>query len=218
MLHDTEYYDFLATAKRLIRAPEPEKKGNDLDGVSFQPPAVGGGHTDVSAQGFLKQFRGAVPENHELGMPARGCQRRVVFLKFWRNIAESPIRNHHLAMLDKTSIRDSDIHEAEINFKGFAIQQNRLNPDVDADKLRWVYFPDMQRDEIICFQQGDLTMYGAMGDAPPKIAFPDSRPDHATFHGAFEDPGAPSDAAPRQSIEAGAFVFLPEEASLPSKL
>merc|ERR1712113_158160 len=103
--------------------------------------------------------------------------------------------------------------------KGFSIMQNRLSSGTDPNKLKWVYFPRMQRDEIICFQQGDLTMHSQLeGAASSRIEFPDSARDHATFHGAFEDPTALADAPPRQSIEAGAFVFLPEEPEMMSTI
>jgi len=219
LLRDSEHYGYLAVAKRVVPVPGSETGDQDGDeAVAFQPPAVGGAHTDVNAEEYLKQFRGSVPEEHALGTPAPGRKRRVVFLKFWRNIADMPIVNHHLAMLDKSSIGDSNIHEAEINFKGMSIRQNRLNSDVDEGSLNWVYFPHMQRDEIICFQQGDMTMHGRIGDEPPKVIFPESRQDHSTFHGAFVDPSAPSDAPPRQSIEVAAYVFLPEEPLASSKM
>lgn len=215
MRNDTEYYNFLSVARRCIPKPDPQGEPPS----DFQPPAVGGAHTDVSAEGYLDQFRAGFPEGHVLGTPAAGRQRRVVFLKFWRNIADSPIVNHHLAMLDKSSLVDSDIHQGEIDFKGMRIKQNRLNADIDLDKLQWVYFPCMLRDEVICFQQGDLTLHGpGLTGSLPTVTFPASRQDHATFHGAFLDPSAPSDAAPRQSIEAAAFVFLPEEPDLSSRL
>lgn len=180
---------------------------------------MGGGHTDVSAEGFLNQFRAAFPEDSDMSAVSSGCKRRVLFLKFWRSIVETPIVNHHLAMLDKRSLDDSDMHEYELDFKGMLIKQNRFNADVDAGKLRWVYFPHMQRDEILCFQQGDLTLHcSASGELHQHVSFPELRQNHATFHGAFEDPTAPSDAPPRQSIECAAFVFLPEEPDVPARL
>jgi hypothetical protein len=233
MRDDRECYNFVSVSRRCIPKPSPQKESpssernadssqtseKTSEKVDIQPPAVGGAHTDASAEGYLTQFRGLFPEGHALGTPAPGRKRRVVLLKFWRNIADSPIVNHHLAMLDKSSLADSDIQPAEIDFRGFKIKQNRLKGNVDTDKLQWVYFPRMQRDEVICFQQGDLTLHGpGLNGAPPKVTFPTSRQDHATFHGAFLDPTAPSDAAPRQSIEAAAFVFLPEEPESTSRL
>jgi len=208
LLRDDKDYDFVSKARRIV--PKPEADG-EADGgkIAFQPPVVGGAHTDADAEAYLKQFRQAIPEDHELGMPAPGKKRRVVFLKFWRNVADTPILNHHLAVLDKTSLEDADICAGEFNFKGMIITQHRMKANVDVDKLRWVYFPRMHRDEILCFQQGDLTMHNAEGQL--SVTFPPLRQDHATFHGAFVDPTAPSNAPPRQSLETAAFVFLPEE-------
>mmetsp|Transcript_47709 Transcript_47709/g.102227 ORF Transcript_47709/g.102227 Transcript_47709/m.102227 type:complete len:444 (+) Transcript_47709:88-1419(+) len=215
MRDDTKYYSFVSVARQYIPKPNAQRR----DKVHFEPPAVGGAHTDVSAESYLSQFRDVFPEGHAFGTPAPGRQRRVVFLKFWRNIADSPIVNHHLAILDKSSLADSDIHEVDFSFKGIRIKQNRLNANIDLDKLQWVYFPRMQRDEVICFQQGDVTLHGpGLNGTPPKATFPKFRQDHATFHGAFLDPMPPSNAAPRQSIEAAAYVFLPEEPEITARL
>merc|ERR1711988_1541364 len=139
---------------------------------------------------------GILGDRHALGAPPSGAKRRVVFLKFWRNIADTPIENHHLAVLDKGSIENDDIYEGEINFGGYKIKQNRLIDHVDAAKLRWVYFPRMQRDEVLCFQQGDLTVH-ASASGEQSVSFPELRQDHATFHGAFHDPKASLHAPPR---------------------
>jgi hypothetical protein len=214
LLNEVDHYRFIERARRAIL-----QEGKGAETSTVQPPAVGGGHTDVSADGYLEQFRAQIPEDHPMSAVKPGYKRRVLFLKFWRNMVETPIVNHHLAVLDKKSLDDSDMHEAEICFKGYDIKQNRFNSDVDFDKLRWVYFPCMQRDEVLCFQQGDLTIHGAAdGDLQQRVSFPEMRQDHATFHGAFHDPSAPSDAPPRQSIECAAFVFLPEEPDTPARL
>jgi len=221
LLHnDTEYYNFVETSRLILPKPQQHTEHNsDLDAASFQPPAIGACHTDVSAEGCLSQFRQSIPETHALGKPGLGMKRRVVLLKFWRSVADTPILNHHLAVLDKSSLNDAEIFEAEINFKGYSIKQNRLVSGIDVDKLRWVYFPQMERDEVLCFQQGDLTMHGSWdSSASSCVTFPECRQDHATFHAAFEDPTAPRNAPSRQSIEAAAFVFLPEEPDVSSKL
>jgi len=212
LLNEVDHYRFVERARSALL-----REGKGTETSPFQPPAVGGGHTDVSAQGFLRQFRQQYPEDHPMSAVSPGYKRRVLFLKFWRNMVETPIVNHHLAMLDKSSLEDSDMHEHEIIFKGMPIKQNQFNSDVDFAKLRWVYFPCMQRDEILCFQQGDLTIHAsASGDQ--SVSFPELRQDHATFHGAFHDPTASLHAPPRQSIECAAFVFLPQEPDTPARL
>jgi len=222
LLNEADHYRFVERARcALLQEGDGEGKSEgDGEGKSaVQPPAVGGGHTDVSADGFLTQFRQQIPEDHPMSAVSPGYKRRVLFLKFWRNMVEAPIVNHHLAVLDKRSLEDSDMHEGEITFKGFNIKQNQLNSDVDFAKLRWVYFPCMQRDEVLCFQQGDLTLHGpAGGDVQQRVSFPELRQDHATFHGAFYDPTAPSHAPARQSIECAAFGFLPQEPDTPARL
>jgi len=222
MRDEFEYYNFIERVRSLIPKPGEADSidgSGSLNDVAFQPPALGGGHTDVSAQGFLSQFRSAIPEHHDLSMLTAGHKRRVMYLKFWRSIAHSPVENHHLAMLDKGSIEDSEIYEYDLNFKGMLIKQNRLKSCVNADKLRWVYFPRMQRDEVICFQQGDMTIHTSLGDGVhQRTTFPQLQPDHSTFHGAFEDPTAPVGTAPRQSVEVAAFVLLPEELDVQAKL
>lgn len=217
LLHEVDHYRFIARARCAILQEGDGAEKSEKS--AFQPPAVGGGHTDVSADGYLQQFRGAIPEDHPMSAVSPGYKRRVLFLKFWRNMVETPIVNHHLAVLDKTSLDDSDMHEGEITFKGMDIKQNQFNSDVDFANLRWVYFPCMQRDEVLCFQQGDLTLHGPAGGAlKQRVSFPEMRQDHATFHGAFHDPTAPLDAPARQSIECAAFVFLPEEPDTPARL
>jgi hypothetical protein len=206
LLNEVDHYRFVARARCALLQ---EKKTADVsadvsadksaskpaDKSAFQPPAVGSAHTDVSAEGFLRQFRQQFPQDHPMSAVSPGHKRRVLFLKFWRNMVEAPIVNHHLAMLDKSSLDDSDVHEHEINFKGMPIKQNRFNDDVDFAKLRWVYFPCMRRDEVLCFQQGDLTIHGSeSGDLEQRVSFPELRQDHATFHGAFHDPTAPAHA------------------------
>lgn len=81
ILRDDKYYDFVAKSRRLLPKPEFED-GNDSiqDAIAFQPPALGGGHTDVSAEGYLSQFRAAIPEDHEFGKPVPGKKRRVVWV------------------------------------------------------------------------------------------------------------------------------------------
>jgi hypothetical protein len=218
LLNEVDHYRFVARARCALLSAD-KSAGKSADKSAFQPPAVGSAHTDVSAEGFLKQFRQQFPQDHPMSAVSPGHKRRVLFLKFWRNMVEAPIVNHHLAMLDKSSLDDSDMHEHEINFKGMPIKQNRFNDDIDFAKLRWVYFPCMRRDEVLCFQQGDLTIHGAEGgDLEQRVSFPESRQNHAVFHGAFYDPTAPVHVPPRQSIECAAFVFLPQEPDVPARL
>lgn len=219
LLRDDPDYDFVAKSKKAMSWLGGAAGSGAPKKPELQPVALGI-HTDVSAQGCLNQFKGAFNSKHPLGSVAPGKKRRILFLKFWRSIdTEQPVQNHHLAMLDKSSFDDSEISELEIIFNGFPIKQYRLDGS-SRDKHHWVYFPSMKHDEIICFQQGDMTMHAGVcsesgGKSTPSVTFPRSRQDHATFHTSFVDPTAPTGAPPRESVEAAAFVFFPEEPDVP---
>ena len=58
---------------------------------------------------------------------------------------------------------------------------------------RWYYFPEMQMDEALLFKTFDSKTDG-------RARF--------TIHSSFEDPDAPADAAPRESIETRCLVFF----------
>lgn len=57
---------------------------------------------------------------------------------------------------------------------------------------RWYWFPRMTRDEVLLFKN-----YDTLTDGTARFA----------LHSAFEDPTAPADPAPRETIETRAFVF-----------
>ena len=58
---------------------------------------------------------------------------------------------------------------------------------------RWYYFPDMQPEEALVFK-----CYDSMKDGRARF----------TPHSSFEDPTTPTDAPPRESIEARLFAFF----------
>lgn len=58
---------------------------------------------------------------------------------------------------------------------------------------RWFYFPQMQADEAVLIRCFDSARSGAA---------------RFSAHGAFEDPGSPPDAPPRESIEVRTLVFF----------
>ena len=57
----------------------------------------------------------------------------------------------------------------------------------------WFYFPQMERHEALVFKVFD-------SDA--------SKPSRFTAHSAFDDPGTPAGAPPRESIETRTFAFF----------
>lgn len=115
-------------------------------------------------------------------------QRRFGIYNVWRPI-RGTVYDTPLALCDARSIAAGDLIATEMRYRDrtgetFAIA---FNPS-----QRWYYAPRMQRDEVFAFKCFD----SAPGDGPP-----------FTAHTAFDDPTAPPDAPPRESIEARILVL-----------
>ena len=113
---------------------------------------------------------------------------RFAIIQVWRAI-DSPIQSKTLALADARSIAFEDLMVAERRYPHRVGQTYRLkyNPD-----HRWIYFPEMRRDEAIVF----------------KVYDSDKNRARFTAHTSFEDPATPPGAPPRQSIEMRAFAFF----------
>jgi hypothetical protein len=119
--------------------------------------------------------------------------RRFAIVQVWRAAypnAADPIRSNPLAMADARSVVADDLLIAERRYPHRVGQTYRLkyNP-----AHRWYYFPQMRRDEAIVFKVFDSAKDGRARFTP---------------HTSFDDPATPTDAPPRQSIEARALVFF----------
>jgi hypothetical protein len=115
-------------------------------------------------------------------------KRRFAIIQVWRAI-NRPIQSNPLALADARSIAFEDLMVAERRYPHRVGQTYRLkyNP-----KHRWIYFPEMRRDEAIVF----------------KVYDSDKNRARFTAHTSFQDPATPPNAAPRQSIEMRAFAFF----------
>ena len=112
---------------------------------------------------------------------------RFEIVNVWRPIRR-PLRDAPLAVCDATSVAFTDFVASDLVYRDRAGETYRLryNP-----AHRWFYVPEMRVDEatlIKCY---------------------DSAEDKARFiaHSAFEDPTAPADVLPRESIELRTLVF-----------
>ncbi|HEX5605970.1 MAG TPA: CmcJ/NvfI family oxidoreductase [Candidatus Binatia bacterium] len=115
-------------------------------------------------------------------------KRRFAIIQVWRAI-NRPIQSNPLALADARSIACEDLMVAERRYPHRVGQTYRLkfNPD-----HRWIYFPEMRRDEAIVF----------------KVYDSDKTRARFTAHTSFDDPATPPGAPPRQSIEMRAFAFF----------
>ena len=118
--------------------------------------------------------------------------KRVVLMNFWRPI--TTVYRTPLALCDASTVLADDLNDSEIRgglddpdrppLYGFNLS---FNPN-----HRWYYVHQMRPDEMLAFK---------LHDSDP------SRPQW-TGHTAFNDPGTPIDAPPRQSMEVRTVSFI----------
>jgi hypothetical protein len=112
---------------------------------------------------------------------------RFEFVNVWRPI-RGPLRDAPLAVCDATTVAFTDFVASDLVYRDRTGETYRVtyNP-----AHRWFYVPEMQVDEAIL------------------IKCYDSAPDRARFtaHSAFQDPTAPADVLPRESIELRTLAF-----------
>ncbi len=112
---------------------------------------------------------------------------RFSILTLWRSIAPDPVLDTPLGICDATSVSAGDLVASEIRYRDRIGEIYLVTHSPDH---RWCYVPAMQRDEVLVFKQYD----SATGVAK------------FTPHAAFDHPGAPAEAPPRQSIEVRCLV------------
>lgn len=144
-------------------------------------------HNDYTAGSGLKRLR-----DHFSNEPAEAealLQGRFAIVNVWRSIA-GPVYNHPLALCDASTVAKEDLVAVErrADERIGEIQLALHNP-----QQRWYYFPEMRMDEAVLIKTFDSRTEGVA---------------RFTLHTAFEDPGAPSDAPARESIETRCLVFF----------
>ncbi len=123
-----------------------------------------------------------------LGLPVDAPLPPYRIVGLWRPITHRPLQDAPLALAALDSVRREDLIPNAIVYperrgETYAVLHNKHH--------RWHYYPEMEQDETLLFLHYDSLAIGA-GTVP---------------HTAFEDPGTPEDAAPRQSIELRALVL-----------
>jgi len=112
---------------------------------------------------------------------------RFEIVNVWRPI-RGPLRDAPLAVCDATSVAFTDFVPSDLVYRDRTGETYRVkyNP-----AHRWFYVPEMRVDEAILIKCYD--------SAKDKARF--------TAHSAFEDPTAPPDVLPRESIELRTLAF-----------
>ena len=116
-------------------------------------------------------------------------QQRFAIINVWRSIA-GPIHNHALVICDATSVKAEDLFAVERRAEE---RTGELQVALHDPEQKWFYFPEMQMDEALLFKTFDSESDG-------RARF--------TIHSSFDDPGAPAEAPPRESIETRSLVFF----------
>jgi hypothetical protein len=137
-------------------------------------------HTEKSGPQRVRDFMGDAAEAL--------LQGRVQVINLWRPI-RGPLRDAPLAVCDARSVAPNDLVPADLVYRHrvgetYAVTFNPSH--------RWFYVPDMQPDEALLLKCFDSAKDGRARFAP---------------HTAFEDPTAPADILPRESIELRTLVF-----------
>jgi hypothetical protein len=139
-------------------------------------------HTEHSGPQRVRDFLGDEAEALLKG--------RVQVINLWRPI-RGPLRDAPLAMCDAQSVAPDDLVQSDLVYEDrvgeiYAVKYNPAH--------RWFYVPEMQPNEALLLKCYDSATDGRARFSP---------------HTAFEDPTAPADVLPRESIELRTLVFHP---------
>jgi len=129
-------------------------------------------YTAASGPARAREVLGAVPA-------------RFMILGVWRPILATPLVDAPLALADARSVHARDLVRNELVYPH---RRGETFAVLHSPNHCWFHFPLQRRDEAIVFKHFDSE--GARGECPCAVA-----------HSAFDDPGAPPDAPPRESLE-----------------
>jgi hypothetical protein len=179
----------LSGARRVVAFDHTLRSGDEgeREAKLVREPVLSA-HNDYTEWSGPQRVRDLLGEEAE-----RLLERRFAIVQMWRAAyadAAQPIVSNPLAMADARSVSADDLLIAERRYPNRVGQTYRLkyNP-----AHRWLYFPQMRRNEAIVFKVYDSAKDGRARFTP---------------HTAFEDPATPPGAPPRQSIEARALAFF----------
>lgn len=141
-------------------------------------------HNDYTAWSAPKRLREILPDRADKLM-----ERRFAIVNVWRTIAGT-VESMPLGLCEAGSIEEKDLVATtrQAADRVGEIQHLAYNP-----RHRWHYFPRLTAGEALLFKR-----YDSASDGRARY----------TAHCAFVDPTTPAGAAPRESIEARAFVLF----------
>lgn len=152
--------------------------GRDGDGST--PAALGRVHSDYTETSGPRRRAQVLADRQD---------HPFLILNFWRPIVHQAI-DTPLALGDARSFPMKDWVASDLIYPA---RTGEIYLGTYSEEHRWYYYPAMSPDELLVFKTYDSRL-----DHPARM----------TPHCAFDDPGAPADAPPRQSIEARCLVIL----------
>ncbi|HKP62686.1 MAG TPA: CmcJ/NvfI family oxidoreductase [Polyangiales bacterium] len=192
-------------------------------GQEVQPPAhiVHGDYTLTSAPRRLRDLaappsgndalRPFLPPGESLIPPALALRAladsgRFAIINVWRNIRETPVAVHPLALCDAQTVAPEDLVVFEIHYTD-RVGENYFARH--APRHRWHFYPALTRDEVVLIKQWDSAGVLARSQGRLPDASNSEEPCTFSFHSAFEDPSSAADAPDRWSIEVRCAVLYP---------
>ena len=129
---------------------------------------------------------------------------RFAIINVWRNITETPVVVHPLALCDGQSVDPEDLVVFEIHYSDRVGENYFAKP---SSAHRWYFYPGMARTEALLIKQWDSS--GALAQSNGRVSDAADTSALCTFsyHSAFEDQAAPPDAPDRWSIEVRCMVI-----------
>jgi len=114
---------------------------------------------------------------------------RFGIVNVWRPI-RGPVLDSPLALCDAQSFTDDDLIASDLVYQNVRGETSSVE---FKPGHRWHYFSEQQPDEVIL-----IRVHDSADDGRAKLS----------FHTSFENPLAPADAPPRESIEVRTLVFF----------
>lgn len=204
--HATQVKDFTDGAER-ARAYDPEVRAlikkhsgasevlvfdhtirigdEEMQKATGARPTVKGVHNDYTETSAPRRLRDIAGDAEA----ERRFKKRWAIIQVWRPIRGTVLIDP-LGICDGRTIPQEGFIRVERRYKDRTGEVYHIahNPAHE-----WYYFPEMARDEALVFKVFDT-------DA--------SQPSRFTAHSAFDDPGTPAGAPPRESIETRTFAFF----------
>ena len=172
-------------AKRVVVFDHTLRTADDADRAARKirevVPRV---HNDYTEWSGPQRVRDVLPDEADDLL-----SRRFAIIQAWRPIRH-PVESFPLAMCDARSISTEDLIVTE---RRHADRIGQTYAVTYSPSHRWFWFPLMRRDEAIVFK-----VYDSLKDGRARFS----------AHSAFDDPSAPPNARPRESIEIRTLAFF----------